>query len=116
LDARFVYDAAAQSHRLSKSDSALGMQGVLFQCPACGIGKPHGCDDERSYIEGDHYILVFFANPFGAAPAPAGCVPSPRWTIVAGTTLDDLTLSPSVDCTKGGGCSFHGWVRNGDAA
>lgn len=116
LDARFVYAATARSHRLSDGDSIAGMQGVLFQCPSCGVGKPHGCNGERSYIEGDHYILVLFANPSGVAPAPAECEPLPRWTIVSGASLDDLTLSPSVDCTRGGGCSFHGFVTNGDAA
>jgi hypothetical protein len=112
LDGRLVGDATASGYRFR--DSLEGAQGVLFQCPACGVGKPHGCEEGRGYIEGDHYILVFFSNPRGAAVAPVELDKNPRW-LMTGTSIDDLTLSPSVDCTKGGGCSFHGFVQNGDA-
>jgi hypothetical protein len=114
LDGQFVHNAHAGGYFIRGGDSVDGAQGVLFQCPSCGVGKPHGCDSERNYIEGDHYILVFFANPHGAEVASPAADANPRWTM-SGTTLDDLTLSPSVDCTKGGGCSFHGWVTNGEA-
>lgn len=115
LDARFVDQASARGYFIRESDAVEGAQGVLFQCPSCGVGKPHGCDGHRNYIEGDHYILVFFANPCGAPVAPPEADKNPRWTM-SGTTLDNLTLAPSVDCTKGGGCSFHGCVTGGTAA
>lgn len=119
LDGRFVYDAGEKSYRISDSHSVDGMQGVLFQCPSCGIGRPHGCEGERHYIVGDHYILVFFSNPKNATPAPESArrrndgTPNPLWTM-SGSTLDDLTLSPSIDCTRGGGCTFHGFVSSGN--
>jgi hypothetical protein len=132
LDARFLYDVQPMSSRMSDSASVDGMQGVQFQCPSCGAGKERGEEDGRRFIRGAHYIQVLFANPRNVAPAPAdaGCDDShgghPRWMIESGSTLDDLTLSPSINCdipwkdAQGvehpSACKFHGYVKNGDAA
>jgi hypothetical protein len=111
------------------SESLVGAQGIMFQCPKCGQGLERGEEDGRRFIVGAHYILVFFANPIGANPAPANASlrkngkPNPRWTITSGTTLDDLTLSPSINCDipdeetgEPSTCKFHGFVTNGDVA
>jgi hypothetical protein len=34
-----------------------------------------------------------------------------RWTIT-GTTIDDLSISPSIDCTRSG-CGFHRVITKG---
>jgi hypothetical protein len=70
-------------------------RGVRFSCPACL--DEHG----DSY----HQITVPWAAP---SPFSNGHL----WTLVD-SNPETLTLSPSVDCTLGGGCKFHGWVQGG---
>ena len=113
LDATFVADvdpATLSSRRQQEID---GAQGVLFQCPKCAAGKPPAPDGG---VQGAHYVLVCFANPRNAPVAPAEYDPNPRWQM-SGTSLDDLTLSPSVNLDVPGatGCRWHGFVTNGDA-
>jgi hypothetical protein len=118
LDGRFVYDAHAGGSRLSDQDSVEGMQGVMFQCPTCAVGKERGEEDGRRFVRGAHYVRVFFSNPRGAPVAPTKADDNPRWEM-SGTTLDDLTLSPSINLDvpeNTGGCRWHGFVRNGDAS
>lgn len=132
LNGQFVYEVDAKGYRRSDGESLEGMQGLLFQCPKSGEGLDRGHENGRGFIRGAHHILVLFANPRNAAPPPANAhlrsdgTPNPRWTIENGTTLDDLTLSPSVDCDipwkdasgvlHPSDCKFHGFVRNGDAS
>ncbi len=67
--------------------------GVMFDCPKCGR----------------HSVLVWDQTiPTGIEPGPG------RW-IMTGSSLDDLTLSPSVNLPKIE-CAWHGWIKNGDAA
>lgn len=131
LDGRLVYDAHRGGSRLSPQDSVEGMQGVQFQCPKCGEGLERGEEDGRRFIRGAHYVRVFFDNPRGAEVAPPDAdlrndgTPNPRWTM-NGTSIDDLTLSPSINCdipwkdAQGvehpSSCKWHGFVKNGDAA
>lgn len=75
--------------------------GVLFLCPLCyrtNNGKI-----------GTHSVLCWFRGrvPDDRHPGPG------RWD-VTGTSIDDLSLSPSIQLL-GGGCSWHGFVTNGDA-
>lgn len=83
-------------------------QGVLFLCPRCFTknGGPVGT----------HSVLAWFAGrgvPDDAKPGPG------RW-IATGTSLGDLTLSPSVDLTKDAAGNvvrpeeWHGFIRNGE--
>lgn len=65
---------------------------VMFICPEC---------------EG-HYILVHFRGR-----VPDDAKPKARWD-VTGTTIDDLTLSPSIDLTGATDCGWHGFVQNGE--
>lgn len=108
-------------------DQLEGAQGVMFQCPSCGAGKERGQEDGRRFIIGAHYIRVCFSNPRGAPVASDQfACGNPRWEIVSGSSLEDLTLSPSINCDipwkdKDGvdhpsSCKFHGWIRNGDAS
>jgi hypothetical protein len=125
LDADFiaVVDAAARTHR--RAEGIEGAAGVMFQCPKCGEGLERGEEDGRRFIRGAHYIMVCFANPIGASAAPTEFDHNPRW-LMEGSSLDDLTLSPSVNCDipwkdaagveHPSSCKFHGWVKNGDAA
>lgn len=95
--------------------------GVTFDCPLC----------VRAGFESRGIVSVAFANPIdGGAPAAdyanPGCVPVKRlrWQRT-GTTLEDLTLAPSLDCSHGlhvdcvgrGGkhAGWHGHVQNGHA-
>jgi hypothetical protein len=97
--------------------------GVRFTCPVNDGTGPH---------RDDHSICVLFANPFDGGPAHPDDPSCPgnssgrRWTR-AGDTFDTLSLSPSVDCTKGEGCDrpehskcshthcWHGHVESGAA-
>jgi hypothetical protein len=79
-----------------------------------------------------HSIAVLFENPLDGGlkhpddPSIVGNNSGRRWTR-SGTTFDDLTLHPSVDCQTSEGCPkeehskcshtycWHGVVENGDA-
>lgn len=73
---------------LGKMPDALGANAIMFDCP-CARG-------ER--------LIINLANPIGA-PRVAGNA----WA-ATGKTVDDLSLSPSVNS----GC-WHGWITNGEA-
>lgn len=86
--------------------AAGGRVGVRFACPTCPA------------LEGAPDICVLFANPLdGAASVPVGSAfpgenEGRRWQRT-GDELDNLTLSPSVDCSRCG--HWHGFVDHGDA-
>lgn len=118
LDAQFLGNVNAAEKSAMMQDSIDGAQAVLFQCPKCAIGKETGEKDGRRFVRGAHHVKVCFANPRGAPVAPVEYDDNPRWTM-EGTSLDDLTLSPSInlDVPENGvdSCKWHGWVKNGDA-
>lgn len=74
--------------------SSAGAHGVMFQCP----NPSHG-----------HMHVIWFANPVDVPPTEPTREPTHRWQR-SGTTLDDLTLSPSIDSK---GC-WHGFIQNGE--
>lgn len=80
--------------------------GVKFACAHC------------KDVEGAPTLAVLFANPpDGGAPAPdvpaqLGNNEGRRWGR-QGETLDELALSPSIDCSKCG--HWHGIVARGEA-
>lgn len=91
-----------------------GAQGLWFQCPVCAVGKEPGEEDGRRFVRGAHYVLCWFSNPRNAPPLDATWWPTiARWTM-SGSSLDDLTLQPSI--LLKGGCNWHGYLTNGDAA
>lgn len=103
LDPQFHrYETREGGEYLVKVDTLAEAQGIQFDCPKCQP-YPHG-------------IIVTFRDRGtldhqGSQSAHGG--PS-RWT-VAGTGFADLSCQPSIDCTKGGGCTFHGYITNGEA-
>jgi hypothetical protein len=105
LEAVFVgrYQPGGSFHE--QGDVMAGAQGVLFVCPvpACS-----------------HSIIVWFAD----RGVPAEAHPAYRWA-VSGSSLDDLTLSPSINLdipftdakgvTHPASCRWHGFIQNGKA-
>jgi len=96
-------------HLVSNDGAHIGVtdlkdaSGLLFLCPKCGT----------------HSILVWFQN----AGVPDSLRPGPdRWQ-ATGTSIDDLSLTPSINLdtypTHEGvkhACDWHGWVLNGRAS
>jgi hypothetical protein len=81
--------------------------GVWFLCPQC-----YGQNSGRA---GTHAVICWFVGkvPDDVDPKPG------RWT-PTGTGLSDLTFVPSAGRSQSvlltGGCGWHGFVVNGDAA
>lgn len=81
--------------------------GMVFDCPHC--------------LPRSEPFALYFANPLdgGAALAPEAGSKNHRWART-GNSVDDLTLSPSVNCLVGeqGQPGFeqhwHGWILNGE--
>lgn len=103
LDAVLVTVDPGDSRQYHYSRHGESIHGVEFDCPTLGHG-------ER--------ILVWFKNPIGPSGPGSGGLPVrpdvgplARWTVVSGTTVDDLTLSPSINVHG----DWHGWIRNGCA-
>lgn len=70
--------------------------GLTFDCP-CGCGR-------RRYVG--------FKNPIDGG-SPKLNEGEPSWTR-QGETFETLTLDPSIQASRrGGGCGWHGWIRNG---
>ncbi len=112
LGAEFLGEYSSTGYR--RLESIEGAQGVIFQCPKCAEGKPPGEPDGVGFA-GAHSVLCWFTNPRNAAAVPVSAFPGPgRWTI-EGSSIDDLTLHPSVHLS-GAGCGWHGWVKAGDAS
>lgn len=113
FEARFLRNTTKTGWSTADPENIHGADGIIFWCP-CGYGKPEfPIDGARP-----HAVVVSFANPMGAQPAPPGSgsqnrsgAPS-RWT-VSGTGLHDLTLSPSIAVGSDPEC-WHGWVQNGE--
>lgn len=87
--------------------------GVWFLCPACFAANKGDV--------GTHRVLVWFSR----RGVPEGERPAPRWDVTGGSSLDDLTLSPSIALNQSAQppapgqldvCRWHGWVRNGEAS
>jgi hypothetical protein len=77
-------------------------QGIIFACP-------HHFRKNEGLI-GTHSILIWFEG----RGAPAEMTPLPRWSIAGGTSFDDLTLTPSIDLTRGEPDEWHGFITNGE--
>lgn len=106
LEAEFLKWTAPDSWL--RVDALAEADGILFVCPKCyaDLGRR----------EGAHSVICWFVGkvPDSATPGPG------RWT-PQGTGIDDLTFVPgtpprAVSVALSGGCSWHGFIRNGDAA
>lgn len=81
---------------------------LMFLCPLC-FGKNGGAI-------GTHSVMVTFAGrvvPDDAGSRSADGKPT-RWTVVSGSSIDDLVLSPSILLNSSSppeqGCHWHGFV------
>lgn len=98
------YGAATPTTHHRQGGAIAGAQGISMWCPC---GHPSRGDQAKS----THGLLVPFANPQGASPAPEGHGPTPRWKMT-GSGLDDLTITPSIDV--GTDHCWHGFITNGE--
>lgn len=78
-----------------------GANAVFFECPC-----------------GEHHNLIAFEPTMDAALSPAGLSSNGgRWKLVSGTTVDDLTLSPSIAIRSRPGQTtedcWHGFITDG---
>jgi len=72
---------------------------LRFQCPT-------SFDDPKDDDRDGHSIIV----PLSKEGTYEGV--DSIWTR-EGDSLEDITLSPSVNCTESKSCKFHGHVKNG---
>jgi hypothetical protein len=94
LEPTFVHHTPRGFRRVDHIDQAVG---ILFLCPACWV--------VNNGPVGTHSILIYETG------VPKEVMPlSDRWSM-AGTSLDDLTLTPSIQLH--GCCQWHGFVKNG---
>lgn len=110
LCARFLrYEQRAGGVCYVSVDSIADAHGVRFLCPKCFAANGGKV--------GTHSVICWSRS----AGAPDSAVPGPgRWKL-DGTGLDDLTLnadppSGARSVQLNGGCDWHGFVTNGDAA
>jgi hypothetical protein len=89
LNAEFV--TAAPDGGLGSAQGIEDADGVWFDCPRCKDKDGHG-------------VLVWCRGTDETR------TPLARW-IFAGTSLDDLSLSPSINIPDA--CGAHFWVRSG---
>ena len=90
---------------LIHTDSLSEAQGIKFLCPAC-------FKNNNGSI-GTHSITISFEHrnvPDEAGSRNDQGQPS-RWSIIGGTGLDDLQLSPSI-FIKNSPCQWHGFIGN----
>jgi len=100
LEAEFVRHVP---NGLKRVETFAEAQGLMLLCPACW--------NKNGGSVGTHSILIWFAGK----GVPDEERPAPRWN-AAGTSLEDLTITPSIDVTAGGKYpgEWHGFVTNGN--
>lgn len=76
-------------------------QGIRFICPLC-------------YAKGGHSVSITFINRGVRDDHGSQSEEGPsRWQ-VTGTNFEDLSTQPSIHLI--GGCGWHGYITNGEAA
>jgi hypothetical protein len=101
LDLEPGWTVATTAGGFRRTDDFSEAQGIIFACP-------HHYQKNGGLI-GTHSILVWFEG----RGAPADYTPLPRWT-ANGTGFDDLTITPSIDLTRGEPDEWHGFITNGE--
>lgn len=92
---------------LIEVDTLAEADGLRFLCPKCFAAN--------GGVVGTHLVICWFEDrvPPDLAPGPG------RWS-PKGTGLDDLSFVPGKRSNSvlltGGGCAWHGFVTNGEAA
>lgn len=75
---------------------------LIFDCPSCPyVQAVHG-DPE---LVATHLIEVPIKRPL----RDGGLL----WAHAGGMEFSQVTLTPSIDFSRGERCRFHGWVTNG---
>lgn len=96
LDAHFI--RMITFNKIERVRTLEEAQGIMFLCPRCF--------EENGGAFGTHNTICWFRD----RGVPDEVMPGPgRWA-VAGTSLIDLTLSPSVNNS-----CWHGFVQHGSA-
>jgi len=113
LDARFIRRIPDEGMQMV--DALAEADGVMFQCPKCAEGCEKGEEDGRRFVRGAHYVICWFRGRVSDNVSPRG-----RWT-PAGSGLGDLTFvsgnpAQAYSVLITGGCNWHGYVKDGDAA
>lgn len=103
LEAEFIqYQSESTFHIV---DNLAVAQGIIFLCPLCFINNKGSTDT--------HSVHVTFKDrgvPDGWGTYNKEGQPT-HWSIINGSGLDDLQLSPSI-FLEGEGCGWHGFVGN----
>lgn len=101
LEAQFItYSKNAEGREVDTNvESISEAQGIIFLCPLC-FAKNNG-------NVGTHSVSVSFAN----RNVPDDLGSHSRWTIMGGSGLDDLQLSPSISLDTSN-CKWHGFIGN----
>lgn len=119
-------DGSFRFHYEDRSPMAFAQaQGLALWCP-CGYGELDKDGKERFPLDlslnlgRPHGLLIPFANPPSGVPVPAEHGPlsrdgktRPRWT-VSGSSLADLTLTPSVAVGPADKECWHGFITSGE--
>lgn len=100
----FVRGVAVPAQMFMQVDTLQEAHGIRFICPKSF--ETHGG------IIGSHYIQIYFAG----SPVPDNLGinqngTAVRWN-VSGTSLDDLSITPSIQ-EEGYHCGWHGFVGSG---
>lgn len=99
-------------------------QGLRLWCP-CGYGAIGANGAELYPLDltlnhgRPHGLLVPFADrglPPNHGPLGRDNVTHPRWQIVNGTSIADLTLSPSIAVGPADNECWHGFITNGQVS
>lgn len=101
-DRKEVFNGAEVTRTyLPEANDLADAQGIEIDCPKCGNHRVHVTFAGRGAA--DHH------GSRGSDGRPT------RWNIVGGSGFDDLSLSPSIDCTPSNPNCWHGFITNGEA-
>ena len=78
-------------------------QGIEFDCPKCGP-RAH-----RIQVAFHDRGVLDHQGSRNKEGKPT------RWHVASGSTFDDLSLTPSIDCTPSDPNCWHGFITNGEA-
>lgn len=95
----FRFEERDGSTYLHKVQTVAEAHGVDFECPKCR----------------GHHVMVTFRDrgvPDHLGTRSSDGTPT-RWA-ASGAGVNDLTLSPSVDCTPSNPNCWHGFITNGE--
>lgn len=105
---KFMWGPRPERYEFHNVGSVGEADQIFFLCPLCF--------EKNGGSKGTHGVDVSFAGrniPDEAGTRDSTGKPS-RWTVVSGTSLDDLVLAPSILLDAGRepdkGCHWHGFV------